>query len=71
VIRPSREHSNWAGLRSVRWDKETIVGYDAVLVATAHKAVDYRQLGEWARCIIDTRNALKGIAVTPGKLWKA
>jgi hypothetical protein len=32
------------------------------LIATAHACVDYRQLAAWARLIVDTRNAMNGIA---------
>jgi len=61
VIRPSREHGHWAGTRSVSWDESTIRQFDAVLIATAHRDVDYHQLGAWASLIIDTRNAMHGI----------
>ncbi len=71
VIHPSREHSAWAGTRSVPWDRETISGFDVVVIATHHHAVDYGALAEWARCIVDTRNAMAGLDVAPGKLLKA
>lgn len=61
VIRPSREHGHWAGTRSVPWDESTIRQFDAVLIATAHRDVDYRQLGAWASLIVDTRNAMHSI----------
>jgi UDP-N-acetyl-D-glucosamine dehydrogenase len=60
VIRPSREHGHWAGTKCALWDQETVAGFDAVLIATAHSNVDYEQLGRWAQLIIDTRNAMKG-----------
>ncbi len=62
VIRPSREHSHWAGLKSITWNRETISKYDACLVATAHHCVDYCQLVDWAQLIVDTRNATSGCA---------
>jgi UDP-N-acetyl-D-glucosamine dehydrogenase len=71
VIQPSRDHSAWAGTRSVPWDRETISGFDVVVIATRHGGVDYAALAEWARCIVDTRNAMAGIEVPPGKLLKA
>ena len=71
VIRPSREHSHWAGTRSVPWTAESIGGFDAVLIATNHKTVDYAQLAQWARCIVDTRNSMAGQATKPGQVWKA
>ncbi|MGH7557429.1 MAG: nucleotide sugar dehydrogenase [Gemmatimonadota bacterium] len=71
VIQPSREHTHWAGTRSVDWDRQTISGFDVVVISTRHDAIDYRELAEWARCIVDTRNAMEGIDVAPGKLLKA
>lgn len=71
VIRPTREHGHWAGTKSVTWDKPTIHSFDAVVIATAHKGVNYANLADWAKAIVDTRNAMKGIAVQPGQLWKA
>lgn len=71
VIRPSREHSHWAGTRSVIWDKQTLEGFDAVLIATNHKSIDYQELADWGQCIVDTRNALAGIKARPGQVWKA
>jgi UDP-N-acetyl-D-glucosamine dehydrogenase len=71
VIRLTREHSDWAGTKSVTWDETTIRSFDLVLISTAHACVNYRELGQWARCIVDTRNAMKGIAVKSGKVWKA
>ena len=71
VIRPSREHSDWAGHRSVVWTRETISSFDAVLISTAHDAVNYKDLADWARCIVDTRNAMADIKIKPGQVWKA
>jgi len=71
VIRPTREHAHWAGTKSVPWTEAAIKGYDAVLISTAHANVNYRELADWAPLIIDTRNALAGLKVKPGQLWKA
>ncbi|HEU6449349.1 MAG TPA: nucleotide sugar dehydrogenase [Verrucomicrobiae bacterium] len=71
VIRPTREHSHWAGTRSVSWDRETLQNFDAVVVATNHKAVNYQQLAEWSSCIVDTRNALSTVHNGNGKVWKS
>jgi UDP-N-acetyl-D-glucosamine dehydrogenase len=71
VIRPTREHAHWTGTKSVGWDRETISRYDLVLISTNHACVDYQQLATWAGCIVDTRNAMTGIATAPGQVWKA
>ena len=71
VIRPTREHSHWAGRKSVEWDRASIEHFDIVLIATNHSCVNYQELGEWARCIVDTRNAMSGAHLALGKIWKA
>ena len=58
VIKMTRAHPQWAGTRSIGWDKDAIASYDCVLIATAHACVDYRQLADWAQLIVDTRNAM-------------
>ena len=71
IIRPTREHAHWSGTKSVAWDKATVGSFDAVVIATAHKAVNHADLAIWSHCIVDTRNAMKGVPVKPGQLWKA
>jgi len=71
VIRPTREHAHWTGTKSVEWNRETISSYDAVLISTNHSSVNYRELAEWAPCIIDARNAMAGIPTKPNQVWKA
>jgi len=71
AIKPTREHSHWAGKESVAWDKKAVQSFDLVLIATNHACVDYHQLAGWAPLIVDTRNAMRGIPVAPGKVWKA
>ena len=71
VIRPSREHSHWAGTKSVKWNRKTISAFDAILISTAHEAVNYGQLADWARLIVDTRNVMAEIKIANDKVWKA
>ena len=71
VIRPTREHANWTGTHSVEWNQRTISGFDAVLIATNHKAVNYQELADWAECIIDSRNAMSGAKLKAGQVLKA
>jgi UDP-N-acetyl-D-glucosamine dehydrogenase len=71
IIRPTREHGQWTGTRSVAWTRARIAAFDAVIIATAHQAVNYRKLAEWAPCIVDTRNAMAGVKAKPGQVWKA
>lgn len=71
VIRPTREHAHWAGVESVVWNRENIASFDLVLISTAHQAVNYQQLADWAQCIVDTRNAMQPVKADAGKVWKA
>src|SRR5260370_3689124 len=71
VIKPTREHSHFAGKQSVEWNRSAIASFDLGLIATNHACVNYKELGEWARCIVDTRNAMAGVAVTRAKARKA
>ncbi len=70
VIKATREHARWTGTRSVPWDRAVIASFDAVVIATDHAAVNYRELAEWSHCIVDTRNAMASV---PGnaRVWKA
>ena len=71
VIAPTREHAEWRGFRSVTWNRRTLGAFDLVLISTAHKAINYRELGRWAKLVVDTRNAMAGLRVPKGKVWKS
>ncbi|HEY6228148.1 MAG TPA: nucleotide sugar dehydrogenase, partial [Verrucomicrobiae bacterium] len=71
VITPTREHAHYTGKKSVPFTKDEVQKYDAVLISTAHDAVNYKELANWADCIIDTRNAMAEIPAPAGKVWKA
>ena len=71
VIKPTREHSAFAGKKSIEWSQSNISGFDLVLIATNHSSVNYQELGDWARCIVDTRNAMANVSLSSNKLWKA
>lgn len=71
LIKATREHPQFAGRKSVEWNRATVEDFDVVLIATNHSSVNYHELGDWARSIVDTRNAMSDVPVAPGKLWKA
>ncbi len=71
VIRPTRDHSRWAGTRAVSWDRPTLQTFAAVSIATHHAAINYQELADWAGCIVDTRNAMAGVKTKPQQVWKA
>ncbi len=71
VIKLTREHPQWAGTKSVAWDRATISSFDAVLLATNHASVNYQELADWAPCIVDTRNAMANVRTSAGQVRKA
>jgi UDP-N-acetyl-D-glucosamine dehydrogenase len=71
VIRPTRQHPQWAGTKSIPWNRVTVAGFDAVIIVTAHACVNYQELADWARCIVDTRNVMAAFQIPGGKIWKA
>ncbi len=71
VIRATREHPHRAGQESVAWTRENISSFDAVVVVTAHQAVNYQELADWCPCIVDTRNVMAKVHTQPGQVWKA
>lgn len=77
IIPPTRENAAWSGQRSVPWTQAAFAAADVVMIATAHRTVDYRTLAAWCTCIVDTRNAIRihfGGALPPDvaqRLWFA
>ncbi len=56
VVRPTREHPQFAGIPSVAWDD--IAGrFDVALISTAHDCVDHDTLATLVPLVIDTRDA--------------
>ncbi|MCS6809061.1 MAG: nucleotide sugar dehydrogenase [Bacteroidota bacterium] len=71
VIPPAHEHSAYAGKTSIEWCKDTLTQYDAAVIVTHHKSINYSELLAWCDTIIDTRNALNGLPALPDQVWKA
>jgi len=47
------------GMASVELTPEAVASYDAVVIATNHRAFDYAMLAEHARLVVDPRNAMR------------
>ena len=56
---PMRSWPDLPALRSVALDRETLQGYDAVIVVTPHDAIDWGLVGETASLVIDTRGVYR------------
>ncbi|MCA6326781.1 nucleotide sugar dehydrogenase [Phenylobacterium sp.] len=70
-IPPTREHPGLADRRSVDLTEAALAGYDAVLIATDHDAVDYALLSRAARLVVDTRNAMARRGLPGDRVVKA
>jgi UDP-N-acetyl-D-glucosamine dehydrogenase len=71
AVPPNREHPELAGRRSVALTPETLAGYDVVLIATDHDAVDYAMVVRHAAIVVDTRNVCARKGVVAGNIVKA
>jgi UDP-N-acetyl-D-glucosamine dehydrogenase len=70
VIPVTREHAPLAGRRSAPLG-ENVASYDAVLIATDHEAVDYRQVVAAAKLVVDTRNVCERVGASGANVVKA
>jgi UDP-N-acetyl-D-glucosamine dehydrogenase len=48
-------------MKSIELTKESLQGYDCVLVATHHAAYDWQMIADHSKLIVDTRNALREV----------
>ncbi|MBT9371801.1 nucleotide sugar dehydrogenase [Rhizobium sp. CSW-27] len=67
----TREYSHLKGRRSVELSPDSVAGFDAVVVATDHDAVDYPMIAQSAPLIVDTRNVFARKGVAAGTIVKA
>jgi UDP-N-acetyl-D-glucosamine dehydrogenase len=58
-------------LDSVPLTADVLREQDAVLIVTAHDAVDYELVGEHAKLVVDTRNAIERVATPRARIVKA
>jgi UDP-N-acetyl-D-glucosamine dehydrogenase len=71
VIPPTRDHAALSGRASVALTPDTIAGFDAVVIATDHDAVDYPALARNARLVLDTRNGMARAGLAGPTIVKA
>ncbi len=57
VVRPSREHGHYAGIKSVDWND--LENFDIAIISTNHDNVDHDELATRVPLVVDTRNACK------------
>ena len=66
-----RKYPELSGKKSVEWNEESLRGFDLVLVSTAHDSVDYQELGQWAKVVVDTRNVMSEVTNANAKIYLA
>jgi UDP-N-acetyl-D-glucosamine dehydrogenase len=71
VIPTTREHPQYAGIKSKPLTAKSLASYDCVLISTDHKALDYAFVVKHANLVVDTRNATAGIRGGRKKIVKA
>ena len=71
VLPNTREHGRLAGRLSIAWKRDLLRRYDAVVIATDHDAVDYRELCQAASLVIDTRNVCQRFGCSGDNIVKA
>ncbi len=63
IIGKMREYPDLNGKRGVSLNEQNIKLYDAVVICTDHSTLDYELISQHAKLIIDTRNAMSGLAI--------
>ncbi len=70
-IPATREHMAIKGRRSVELSAEALKGFDAIVIATDHDAVDYQAIANNAPLIVDTRNVFGRLGLASDSVVKA
>jgi UDP-N-acetyl-D-glucosamine dehydrogenase len=55
-------HYDYTAMRSVELTPAKVAEYDCVVIATDHSSYDYAAIVEWAKLVVDSRNATRRIA---------
>jgi UDP-N-acetyl-D-glucosamine dehydrogenase len=62
VVRPSREHKQFAGIASVALDAVNAENFDAVIITTGHDCIDHDEIAKRIPLVIDTRGVCTSAA---------
>jgi UDP-N-acetyl-D-glucosamine dehydrogenase len=69
VFPSMRKHQ--INLQSTPLTPANLKAADAVVVVTHHKAIDWEQVGEHARLVVDARNAMRNVRLPKARIVKA
>lgn len=70
-IFPSMRHYGEMGMASVGLTREALSKADCVVIVTDHDAVDWALVGDGARLVVDTRNAMARVGECRARVVKA
>jgi UDP-N-acetyl-D-glucosamine dehydrogenase len=59
VVQPTREHPQFAGIKSVALEDIEKNNYDVAIISTSHDCVDHDDLASKITLVVDTRGACK------------
>jgi UDP-N-acetyl-D-glucosamine dehydrogenase len=68
---PSMRHFDVPRLASESLTPEYLASQDCLVIATDHSAYDWPTIAKYARLLIDTRNATRGVAAGRAQIYKA
>ena len=71
VARFPRMRKHWHDLASVPLSAASLAASDCVVIVTNHSVVDYAMLGEHAKLIVDTRNAMSKVQSPKARIVRA
>jgi UDP-N-acetyl-D-glucosamine dehydrogenase len=71
VIPKMRSYPHLHGISSIPFEGISGTGYDAIVIATDHDAVDYAHLIETRLPIVDTRNVISRLGLSMATVYKA
>jgi UDP-N-acetyl-D-glucosamine dehydrogenase len=71
IVPLTREHSGFAGRKSLALTPEALTAADAVLISTDHDDVDYALVARHAKLIVDTRNVMARRGLSRASVAKA
>jgi UDP-N-acetyl-D-glucosamine dehydrogenase len=71
AVKPSREHGNLMGRKSVTLSSRNLAATDAVVIVTDHDEVDYALIGRHAKLVLDTRNVMARAKIKGAHISKA
>jgi UDP-N-acetyl-D-glucosamine dehydrogenase len=70
-IPKTRDYPMYTGQKSIDWSGKELAKYDVALICTDHDGVNYEELVEKSKLVIDTRNVTALIKDKLGKVIKA